>query len=90
MPPKPDNLHHDPDPELYVVDTGGGTVFGPYASGTRIKYTRAPGSVASEELMGPGGNTVHRKGTGDAAVHALDASGNQSALVSCRIPPPPK
>ncbi|MBW3644476.1 MAG: VWA domain-containing protein [Actinobacteria bacterium] len=83
-----DNL--DPDPEVFVVDTGSGTVFGPYASGTKIKYTQDPDAAPSEELMGPGGNTVHLKGTGDAAVHAVDASGNVSAPVSCLVPAPPK
>jgi hypothetical protein len=80
----------DPGPQVFVVDTGSGTVFGPYASGTKIKYTQSPDSAPSEELMGPGGNTVHLKGTGDAAVHAVDSSGNQSAPVSCLVPPPPK
>lgn len=83
-----DNL--DPNPEVFVVDTGSGTVFGPYASGTNIKYTQDPDAAPSEELMGPGGNTVHLKGTGDAAVHAVDASGNVSDPVSCLVPAPPK
>jgi hypothetical protein len=33
---------------------------------------------------------VHLKGTGDAFVFATDASGNESATVSCLVPPPPK
>jgi hypothetical protein len=70
-------------------------MFGPYASGTTIKYTQAPGATPSEKTIGsPNGQagavTVHLKGTGDAFVFATDASGNESATVSCLVPPPPK
>jgi len=32
----------------------------------------------------------HIKGKGDAGVYAVDASGNKSTVVSCKVPPPPK
>ena len=88
-----DNL--DADPEIWVVDSGSGTVFGPYASGTTIKYTQAPGATPSEKSIGSskgqaGAVMVHITGTGDALVYATDSSGNVSAPASCLVPPPPK
>jgi len=88
-----DNL--DPNPQIWVMDEGSGTIFGPYAAGTTIKYTQAPGATPSEKKIGSsngqaGAVTVHLKGTGDAFVFATDASGNESATVACLVPPPPK
>lgn len=89
-----------PDPlEVFVEDTGSGTIFGPYASGTKIKYTEANGATPSATPMGGnngGGNGQsvavdwHIKGTGDAAVFAVDGLGAVSPSVSCLVPPPPK
>ena len=88
-----DNL--DPDPMIWVVDSGSGTVFGPYPSGTTIKYTEAPGATPSEKSIGSGNGragavTVHLIGTGDALVYATDASGNESEPAWCLVPPPPR
>ncbi|HEX2883243.1 MAG TPA: hypothetical protein VHQ42_01595 [Candidatus Limnocylindria bacterium] len=85
----------DPDPAIWVVDSGSGRVFGPYASGTTIKYVEAPGATPSEKTMGStngaaGAVTVKITGTGDALVYAIDASGNVSDPVSCLVPPPPR
>jgi len=85
----------DPDPDVYLLDTGSGTVFGPFVSGITIKYTQAPGVKPRMKKMGSvhgqaGAVAFHIKGTGDAAVYAVDASGNQSDPVSCLVPPPPK
>ena len=85
----------DPDVAVFVVDLGSGTVFGPFAPGTKIKYTQAPGSTPSSSQMGSsngqaGAIAWHIIGTGDAAMYAVDESGNQSANVSCLVPPPPK
>ncbi len=85
----------DPNPLIWVLDGGSGTVFGPYESGTTIKYTQAPGATPSEKKIGSsngqaGAVTVHIKGTGDAFVFATDASGNVGATVACLVPPPPK
>jgi hypothetical protein len=87
-----DNL--DPDPELWV-DVGSGTPFGPYPSGTTIKYTQARGAPPSAKSIGSGNGqagavTVHITGPGDALVFAVDDSGNTSATVACLVPPPPK
>jgi hypothetical protein len=88
-----DNL--DPDPQIFVIDGGSGTVFGPYSSDTTIKYTQAPGATPSEKKIGSsngqaGAVMVHITGTGDAFVFATDASGNTSGTVPCLVPPPPK
>ena len=85
----------DPNPQVYLLDTGSGTVFGPFASGITIKYTQAPGAKPGIKKMGSahgqaGAVAFHIKGTGDAAVYAIDVSGNQSDPVSCLVPPPPK
>jgi len=82
----------DPDPQIFVVDTGSGTIFGPFVSDTNIKYTQSPGAKPVQKSIG-GPNSavaVHIKGTGDAAVFAIDYSGNEAQAVSCLVPPPPK
>ena len=82
----------DPNPLIFVVDTGSGTIFGPFVSDTNIKYTQSPGAAPVQKSIG-GPNSavaVHIKGTGDAAVFAVDASGNEAQAVSCLVPPPPK
>jgi len=79
----------DPSPQIFVVDTGSGTIFGAFASGTNIKYTQAPGATPEQKPMS-GEVSWHITGKGDAAVYAVDASGNQADPVSCLVPPPPK
>ncbi|VVB87773.1 SdrD B-like domain protein [uncultured archaeon] len=83
----------DPNPQIFVKDTGSGTIFPlslpGFASGTNIKYTQAPGATPS---IVPFSGVVawHITGTGDAAVYAVNAVGNPSPSVSCLVPPPPK
>lgn len=81
----------DPDPEIFVVDNGSGMVFGPFVSDTIIKYTEDPDAVPEQKsIVGPNSAVaVHIIGTGDAAVFAVDASGNEAQAVSCLVPPPP-
>jgi hypothetical protein len=79
----------DPNPQIFVVDSGTGTVFGPYPSGTNIKYVQAPGATPSVSAMtGAVGFII--KGQGDMQTYAVDGSGNQSASQSCLVPPSPK
>jgi hypothetical protein len=61
-------------------------------SGTNIKYTQANGATPNQQtISGPDSAVaVHITSTGDAAIFAIDASGNKSPLVSCLVPPPPK
>ncbi len=82
----------DPNPLIYVVDSGSGTVFGPFPSGTRIKYTEAPGGTPSQKPMGGPGSAVdwHITGTGDMQIYAVDFSGNVGDAITCLVPPPPK
>src|SRR5262249_54229688 len=37
---------------VFVEDGGSGTVFGPFAPGTKIKYTQAPGGTPGEKKIG--------------------------------------
>ncbi len=75
---------------VFVVDLGSGTVFGPYPSGTVVKYTQAPGSTPSAKPIGSdngqaGAVEVHITGTGDMGVRSIDGN-----TISCLVPPPPK
>lgn len=78
--------------QIFVRDAGSGTVFGPYASGVRIKYTQAPGATPSVKPLGGPSSAVawHITGKGDAQVIAVDGSGNKSAPAACLVPPKPK
>jgi hypothetical protein len=76
--------------DVFVVDLGSGTTFGPYPSGTVVKYTQAPGTTPSVKSIGStsgqaGAVLVHITGTGDMGVRTSD-----SGTISCLVPPPPK
>lgn len=77
----------DPSPSVTVTDLGSGHVFGPFTSGTNIKYVQSNGGPAIKP--GTGAVDWNIKGTGDASVTGTDASGN-SASVTCLVPRPPK
>jgi hypothetical protein len=77
----------DTAPQVFLRDTGSGTVWGPFASGQKIKYTE---NNAKPSIRTMPGGILKITGTGDAEVFATDFSGNTSAPVSCRVPPPPK
>jgi len=87
----------DPDAQVFVVDKGtdgvfgtaDDTTFGPFPSGTKIKYVEANGATPSQS---PGSGVVDWKikGRGDFGVVAVDASGNVSDHVQCHVAPPPK
>jgi hypothetical protein len=73
-----------------VLDNGSGTVFGPFAPGTKIKYTQAPGGTPTQKKIGStqgqaGAVQYHITGTGDAFAFSDD-----NVLVPCLVPPPPK
>ena len=77
---------------VFVKDLGSGTIFGPFPSGTKIKYTQAPGGTPSSKTIGStngqaGAVYVHITGTGDALVYPF---GEPNKAVSCLVPPPPK
>jgi hypothetical protein len=87
----------DPDPDIFVVDKGtdgtfgtaDDTTFGPFSSGTKIKYTEANGATPGQK---PGAGDIDWRinGRGDFGVYAVDASGNVGDHVQCHVPPPPK
>lgn len=87
----------DPNPEVFVVDMGtdnafgtpDDTTFGAFASPTNFKYIEANGATPSIK-PGSGDVDFKIKGQGDAAVTAVDFSGNVSDPVFCLVPPPPK
>jgi hypothetical protein len=77
---------------VVVKDTGSGRIFGPFPSGTKIKYTQAPGTTPSIKKIGStngqaGAVKYHITGTGDASVFP---TGEPNNGVFCRVPPPPK
>ncbi|HEX4747236.1 MAG TPA: vWA domain-containing protein [Gaiellaceae bacterium] len=78
----------DPTPAITVTDTGSSFVAGPYASGTKIKLTQAPGATPNAK-PGPGDIDWHITLKGDAVVIVTDDSGN-SVRLTCNVPPPPK
>jgi hypothetical protein len=76
--------------DVFVVDLGSGTVFGPYPSGTVVKYTEANGATPSAQKIGSdngqaGAVEVHITGTGDMGVRTID-----NHTINCLVPPPPK
>jgi hypothetical protein len=79
----------DSSAQIFVADSGSAFVAGPYASGTKIKLVQAP-NVTPNAKPGTGVIEWMIQLKGDASVYAVDASGNPSAPVSCRVPPPPK
>ena len=85
-------LTSDTGVDVFVLDEGSGTVFGPFPSGTKIKYTQAPGATPSQKKIGStngqaGAVKYHITGTGDAFVFP---TGEPNRAVPCRVPPPPK
>ena len=77
---------------VFVKDLGSGTIFGPFPSGTKIKYTQAPGATPGVQTIGSttgqaGAVLVHITGTGDAFVYPV---GEPQHGVTCLVPPPPK
>ncbi|MCK5026948.1 MAG: hypothetical protein KAS07_00865 [Candidatus Pacebacteria bacterium] len=84
----------DPNSGIYVKDTESGIIFGPFENGTKIKYTEANSLPKKKKIgsdKGEAGDVLwHITGNGDAAVYAVDFSGNESAHVPCLVPPLPK
>lgn len=78
----------DTDPEVYLRDSGSGHVFGPFASGQRIKYTEN-GARPSQRPLG-NSDILHLTGIGDGELYAVDFSGNTADPVACLVPAPPK
>ncbi len=78
----------DTDPDVYLRDSGSGHVWGPFASGQKIKYTEANSGPKQKQLGDS--DILHLTGTGDGELYAVDFSGNVAAPVACLVPAPPK
>jgi hypothetical protein len=73
-----------------VTVVTGGVTFGPFASGSVIKYTQAPGSTPSSKTIGSsngqaGAVIVHITGPDELVVVSVDGQ-----RTTCLVPPPPK
>jgi hypothetical protein len=84
----------DPEPQIYLEDTGSGTIFGPFGNGTNIKFTVDADAMVEMKKMGSdkgraGAIAWHIIGNGDACVSAVDFSGNEAGCVSCILSPIP-
>jgi hypothetical protein len=71
----------DPDPQIYVVDSVSGAVFGPLSSGDKVNITESDDAIPESNPMGSGSGQAgaipaHLILNGDALVYAVDASGN--------------
>jgi hypothetical protein len=74
--------------DVFVVT--GGVTFGPFPSGTVVKYTQAPGASPSEKSIGSsngqaGAVLVHITGPDELVVRSVDGN-----TITCLVPPPPK
>ena len=81
--------------DVYLRDLGSGTVWGPFPSGTKVKYTQAPGATPSIKKIGStkgqaGAVQWHITGTGDLEAFAFSGLRIHMASVRCNVPPPPK
>jgi hypothetical protein len=84
----------DPHPQIFVGTAATPALFGPFASGTTVKITEAPGGTPAIKPMGSsdgqaGAVSAHIRLNADALITAFDASGG-AASVTCLVPPPPK
>ena len=73
-----------------VTVVTGGVTFGPFASGSVIKYTQAPGAAPTSKTIGSstgqaGAVIVHITGPDELVVVSVDGS-----RTTCFVPPPPK
>jgi hypothetical protein len=77
---------------LFVTNASGSATFGPFASGSVVKITEAPGATPTSQSMGGPSSAVaaHVKLDSDAFVFAVDSEGEVSPVVSCLVPPLPK
>ncbi len=77
---------------VFVTNASGSATFGPFSSGSVVKITEAPGRTPTAKSMGGPNSAVaaHITLDSDAFVFAVDSFGEESPVVSCLVPPPPK
>lgn len=86
---------NDPEPQIYVGTACGTILFGPFPSGTVVKFTEAPGAAPSMKKIGSnkgqaGAVAYHITLPSEPVIWAVDAAGNTSPCTTCFVPPPPK
>lgn len=84
-----DNCDSGTNLVLYIHDTASGFIAGPFHSGDIIKLRQSPGGTPSSTPDSPPIAAQVRL-NGDAALYAVDSSGNVSQPAYCFVPPPPK
>ena len=77
----------DPSPAIYVRDSASSFVAGPFKAGDVVKIVQAPGGIPSSKPMADQKIAAQIQLKGDALAIAVDASGNESATVTCQLPP---
>ncbi len=85
----------DPEPEIFVGVNSNPNLFGPFPSGTIIKFTEAPGATPSMKKIGSskgraGAVTCHITLPSDPVITAVDYTGNVQTCTDCLVPPPLK
>jgi hypothetical protein len=80
----------DPNPLLFIQDSGSSFIAGPFASGDVIKLTQSPGSTPSSDASPDSDVVAHVRLKGDGLLFAVDASDNISDPESCLVPRAPK
>ena len=79
----------DLSPKIYIGDTAGSFVTGPFKSGDKVKITQAVGKTPSAKPMA-GVIISHIQIQGDAVLWAVDDKGNKSPVHICYVAPKPK
>jgi hypothetical protein len=73
-----------------VTVVTGGVTFGPFPSGSVVKYTQAPGAAPTSKTIGSttgqaGAVIVHITGPDELVIVSVDGT-----RTTCLVPPPPK
>ena len=78
--------------DVFVTNASDSATFGPFPDGSVVKITEAPGRTPTARSMGGPNSAVaaHITLDSDAFVFAVDSAGEESPVVSCLVPPPPK
>ena len=79
-------------PPLFVTNESGSHTFGPFPSGSVVKFTEDDEAVPTSKPMGGPNSavTAHIILDSDPVVFAVDSFGASSAPIECLVPEPPK
>jgi len=80
----------DPNPRLYIQDSGSGFLAGPFANGDIVKITKKGGHEDSDDAKdskhGRPPMVAHLRLEGNGLLYGVDGSGNVGASVLCSVP----